>query len=383
MKFMKHVTILLSLVVLVVVSCSEDSSTGPAPNSAPEIKAIRMPDFIELNKAYKIEAQVADPQGVRDVRYVLLEVLTSPNSQAVVTDTLRDDGGYLDPNDADAIAGDGTFTNMITVPATITQGELRFVFQAVDQAGHTSQPLEKKITTELNSPPQILAITGPESLPSGFASALFQVTVADSNGSADISAVTMWVWSKNLDQTPLFDDGSHGDPVAGDQVYSLRVDSSFAARKQGLTELKFAAVDRYNSSSPTVVKAVAIENKKPALFNLSVPDSIQRPTSGKNAFIMQVSVSDPQSLGDIAYVGLVTMDPSGSYGTVATPENPLLLVDNGNKNLGDEIAGDGIYSLGASISPTNQLGVWTFIFQAEDWVNNKSDSLVHKITVFQ
>lgn len=375
------IQLILLCFFLFFTSCLDKSSTRPPVGVEPEIREIKIPDFLAFDQTYIIEVRAGDPQGNRDIKFVTLYVFYVGNTEPVLFDTLRDDGGYLDPENGDVVAGDGIFTSQILIESSGTSGGLlRFVVIAYDNSGHYSKPFEKQITSEVNFAPKIITVTGPNYLPAGFKTETFQVSVSDSNGAADITMVSLWVAGRGLDEIELFDDGSHGDHVAGDQIYTRTVDSSFSARKKGVTEVKFGAKDRFNATSQPFTWQVNIENTAPHIFNLIIPDSLKLPASGDNSFYLKVNASDPQSLADIKIVGLVTQKPDGSYSSGANPDNPLPLVDNGTS--GDDIPNDGIYSLKAYISYQNDRGTYTFIFQAEDWVANKSDSLVHKLVVY-
>jgi hypothetical protein len=55
------------------------------------------------------------------------------------------------------------------------------------------------------------------------------------------------------------------------------------------------------------------------------------------------------------------------------------MVDDGDENLGDEVAGDGIYSFKNIFAETAQVGVWKFEYSAVDKSGLKSNTIMHNL----
>jgi len=106
-------------------------------------------------------------------------------------------------------------------------------------------------------------------------------------------------------------------------------------------------------------------NFAPVISDLVLTSSITRETP----FTFTISVLDQNGLGDIAQVTFKLNRPDGTI-VIPNPNTPnidyFFMVDNGDANLGDTKAGDGIYSFKNTFGPTAQTGNWRFEFQAKD-----------------
>ncbi|MCR4439721.1 MAG: hypothetical protein QHJ34_10145 [bacterium] len=387
----------------IVALCTWLACSSEPPNhweaDAPRIVEIRVPSVLNRSQTYPIQAVVADPQGAPDVRYVLMTRYAQ--GIAVATDTLWDDGGFLHPDDGDEIAKDGVFSQRIRWTSTQSAAEsLSLEFRAVDQAGHWSETVVKSVLLRANSPPLIVTLSVPDTLPSGFqGSYLFCAEVFDSQGVADVSVVRFralqggaWAFDG-----VLVDDGTQGDEAAGDGRFSMRVEAAFAAGKKGDYRLIFVAADLGGAQSPEVQAQLFIANGPPMLSQLSLPDSVTKPASGVIFVPITVAASDPQSLTDIKRVGFTSQKPDLSY---ANGGQPVPMVDNGlpfdplvSQAYGDQVAGDGVYTFTLVVyadqeaskwdprgSPIQQ-GWYTFTFQAEDKVGNTSEAIARPFKI--
>lgn len=113
----------------------------------------------------------------------------------------------------------------------------------------------------------------------------------------------------------------------------------------------------------------------PVISNLVLPTSVTRGES----FNFSVKVTDQNGSADILLVYFKLYRPDGTIviPNSATPAiDYFTMVDNGDSNLGDAVAGDGIYSFKNSFGSTSATGNWTFEFRAKD----RSASLSNVIT---
>lgn len=119
-----------------------------------------------------------------------------------------------------------------------------------------------------------------------------------------------------------------------------------------------------------------VENIAPVISELAAPDTIivEEPRS---VFRMTLQASDENGQQDIKSVYFTTTRPDGTSNGAK-----LFLYDTGNfEEDGDEIEGDGIYSIIVQVTNENQKGEYTFDFQAEDRSNEKSNIISHKIVL--
>lgn len=160
--------------------------------------------------------------------------------------------------------------------------------------------------------------------------------------------------------------------------FSLHV--SFLVNRSDVGKLRFDAVMRTQEGliSNTLEQSMSISrrNSKPVLSDLSVPDTIVRPTTGINYYVFSVAVSDSDGYQDISQVYFKRILP--------TETGNISMFDDGNANLdGDQVAGDGIFTRVVSIDSTAFLGQQVFLFRAKDNSGALSDSLLHTITIIQ
>ncbi|MBU2492590.1 MAG: hypothetical protein KJ571_08205 [Bacteroidetes bacterium] len=235
--------------------------------------------------------------------------------------------------------------------------------------------LTDDIVNSPNSEYRVSDITAPEYI-------VFQETDSSLVASIKIdnSDVISQVWynviTPNASETvinnvAMFDDGNkanYGDEEAGDGIYSGK---TYLGKSipSGKYLLQFYVKDNVNNEDDNI-RVVGFhqlefdngQNKiAPVISDLVMPDSIKRGVD----FIFTIKVTDENTLADISQVYFQFTRPDN------TSSGTILMVDNGDINLGDETAGDGIYSFKNSFSDGSsseaaQLGEWTFVFRAED-----------------
>ena len=382
-----------------MAACNNGSS--PTAPQNPTLSEANVPQVASPGQTYLFQVRAEDPQGVHDIALVTAQI----KSEATVlhVDTLYDDGGYYHPSDGDVVAGDGLFSQRILWQwAAAEEAVFSVVFRAEDRAGHESQPLVAKVRARANSAPQIVSVETPQILPSGFKDPLaFRVQVQDSQGVGDVESVQFALLKsgRQLFEKPLFNDGTHGDRQAGDAWWELAVDSSFGAGKKGDYTLRFQAKDRLGSLSSPVEKPISIENGSPWIAAVDCPDTVTKPQTGAVAVRVTATVFDPQSLADIRSVGFTSRKPDSTY---ANNGQPIPMVDNGlpfdpsqfpQPYYGDEQPGDGVFTFTMVVYSDEQAtsqgvepvqpGTYVFTFQAEDWVGNRSETVVKKLVIRQ
>ncbi len=379
--------------VMLIFSCSEEP-TEPQGAVDPEIISVRIDSLWNLNApdSNLVEIKVSDPQGFTDLKNVTLKVFDNFNQQ-IFLDSLYDDGGLN--GTTDLIAGDGVFRNLFN-PKTVTgssEGEYTFNFSVEDKAGNKSGELNQKVTFAYNRPPVINSISAPSQLLSGAEAGFIFVMVADQDGDTKTTQVNLDLFQNDqsvlAQPINLFNDGNtaeNGDIFANDSIFSLKIDSSFAAGRLGDYKMKFVAEDEFGDKSMEFVKDIFIENKVGQILKVSLPDSLNRPgQEGEfTESLFTVSVHEPQGLTDIASVYFDLIFPDGPANN-----NPFIMVDNGLPynfdNLfveaGDKEPNDGVYSLTFLVNDDNQIGTYHFSFFVRDKVGNLTAAYQDSIEV--
>lgn len=248
-------------------------------------------------------------------------------------------------------------------------GLFRIEFLAFDQTGLRSLSVRHPLLiTRANSRPILGTPFFRHFTPGGSDSTRLTVSisVSDSNGVADINLVSVRALNSNDSTTqPMFDDGLaiHGDVFPGDGIYSAIFWTQPVGSLQNVT-LEFHALDRNGAESTPVRRT--LQNSPPTITRLSVPDSIQRPTTGFRLIHFFAEVFDPDGLGDVDSVYFVNMSSQNPA--------PFLMYDDGSccpvppENLpsGDSTASDGTYSRTVRVDASTTIGDKEFHFHAVD-----------------
>ncbi len=381
-----------------LIACKEDTPVGIS--QIPSVSEVRMTDKWKPNisNLYKIEVITNDPQGIADIKTVLIQVRREPDTGTIFQDSLFDDGAYLHPHDGDVFAGDGVFTNQFSpemIDPGVSRGNYLFGFIAIDKSGNESGALERSVLFSDNAAPVIRQVSSPDTFSVVLQDLLLMVTVTDTNGQNDIRRV--YFESRNTVtgvrkfEGELFDDGDRansGDVTAGDSVFTARIDTTIAVGKKGDFELIFMAEDQFGEISESKPVIIYIENLVPDFGTIDVPESITRPTPGSASVrrLIGAQVLDPEGLADIDSVYFLSRKPDFTY---ANNGLPIILQDNGlpfNPDnpavaVGDIQAGDGIYSFSLIVDASTQVGTYRFSFYIRDKAGNLSPVSLREVTI--
>ena len=377
--------------------CSENG-TNPKPQNIISIDTVTFIKNWNIGSEQKnpIEVKVSKNPSSLQLLPVVFNVLNS-DSAIVFSDSLYDDGGFQSGS-GDVIAGDDVFRNMFTAQQiTGNQGLYTFQFQVSDNENNKVSIRKKGISFILNNAnPEIIDVFNlPQNLPSGAAPIVIEAKVFDPDGNNEIDRVTLDVrrdGSSVLGRLfQLKDDGMQsfsGDNIAGDSLYSIIIDSSFAAGKKGTYQVVFEATDNFGNKSSSLSRNIDLENESGQIIELSVDETIQRPGQSNqfNTTLVSARINDPQSLTDVDSVYFYSLKPNGE---LANNGNPFTMVDNGlpfNLNnlfleSGDEVADDGVYSFTAPIFNDAEPGVYIYTFYMRDRAGNLSAAAVDSIEV--
>ena len=369
--------LLLCILLLMVVGC-EKETTSPEGSPIPVITGWQLPERMVCNypQSQRIVVTVEDAQGPADVPIVLGTILN--NGTLVDTFSLWDDGSFYtiptqppwaDSISGDLIPGDGMFSRRITGQFVNQASQVAFRFEVSDLDGHVGTPVQDSVIISVNSAPILLNPVLPDTLVSGFDSLTLSVTGRDSDYQDFVIRVWLEVPGSNKGEIDLTGPGFY-------VIWSLAIDSSFAAGIQGNYPFQFYAEDTYQEIAGPLGQIVYVENTPPTISNLVMPDTMILPTQAEGSDTARIflSVSDRQSLADIYQVTFT--DILNDTGQV---HGPYPLVDNATG--ADSVAGDGIYSQGIVLSYTNSPGKYEFTFVAEDLVHQQSIPIIHNLWV--
>ena len=390
------------IVPLFLISCSDRSlPVKPKVSTSAAIKEFRLPASLSSGQTYTLSVLIDNPTVAGDVEFIDLTISRKASDSPYLKFKLYDDGGAVQPNSGDVVAYDAIFSYTLKwKPADNSDEDYVLLFDATPASGMTVASLEKEFASFRNFQPRLLTVTLPDSLPDGFDG--FRTCTAsaeDSNGVEDITAVQFK--AAPLDNSlpefkgALLDDGLNGDAVAGDGLFTLQFDRTYAVGKKGRYEMTFYAVDRTGEKSESRIADMNFANFPPVISDLTAPDSVQRPTQNEEQFLdlVTIHVRDNQTLADIKSVRVIWEKPDGTF----AEDSPLQLFDNGlpvkPPNFdgwqfgyrGDEVAGDGVYSITIVFDNNvakNPLGDYKLTFYAEDWAGNTSEKIEHIIATY-
>ncbi len=204
--------------------------------------------------------------------------------------------------------------------------------------------------------------------------------VVDADGAGDIGTVKAQALSPAGDivaEADLHDDGVAPDVSAGDGLFTGTLHLNFARSDVGIYRIVYSASDRESLTGTSAIRSFSVIHRAspPWLYNLSAPDTVVVPSRETLNFRLSVAVGDSDGLADIRDVTLRVIGSSSSASV-------LHLLDNGSTSSADSVAGDGIYSIGLSVSDSSTIRKrYTLQFQAVDKAGDTSATLSHFLTI--
>jgi len=173
------------------------------------------------------------------------------------------------------------------------------------------------------------------------------VTVTDPQGIEDVRIVEMFIFPENnsiLLADTMKDDGTMGDIIPGDGIYTYGLEIDFAAGNTGTYRVGIVAGDAANHSSDTLFASFTVEpgviNSAPVLSNPVVPDTLRE--ENLDDVFLSVGAVDLQGQDDVDSVRFQVYPP-----TSPVPYYSGHLRDDGSS--GDLFAGDSIFSVRVSL----------------------------------
>ncbi len=233
-------------------------------NDPPVLSNPFIPDTLTVDSLRKLflSIHVEDPQGDQDIDSVFFQIYPLLNPNPSYQSALWDDG-----LDGDTVAHDGVYSFFKDLSDTLrTIGEHLIRFQAIDHEGLVSRAVVVSFyIDEPNEPPVLSQLSMPDTVSrSGDVSFLISVQTDDPQGLADVRKV--YSNMTKPDGTPfeynpirLYDDGSQGDLVGGDGLFSLSVSIS-AQTDTGIYRFDFFAEDQSQAISDIVTHYLTVVN---------------------------------------------------------------------------------------------------------------------------
>jgi len=381
---MKNILPFFLLILLILINCDEDNPVKPI-GTIPSLSNITTPDTLYTVSTFEhfLSVRVEDPQGIDDIAHVMCTIFPSGNVNPADTIELNDDG-----LEGDIIPDDGIFYAPINADFAQGQaGDYLLTFKAIDQSNNETESDFDTLTVidaEENAPPIIFKTFLPDTFDINqiYNTFLVSAVAFDPQQQDNISFVMLQIFSPTSSvpsaQYQLMDDGQQGDVIAGDRIFSRDINVSFANEKVGKYSFHFQTFDSHGTASQAVVKvvnAVRSDNEPPIIFDLVAPDTTKLPTSGEVLIDLQIAAVDSQGFVDIREVLFKSYKPDGT----GAQGNPFYMeFKEKREENGVEI---GIYSLTIKLLSTNTPGDYTFIFEAVDLSDARSNPIEHVITV--
>ena len=374
---------LFLFLVLAVFSCAKrELPTDTGVDTSVTLEKFNVPAYINPGKKYTISVKIISQVSFQLINSISLEISKDGDSSIFLSQQLYDDGAAVHPDDNDAVANDGIFSNVLTwEPGSNSRENYQFKFNILSNEELQSDELLETVVSLDNVPPNLLSIEIPEILESGFAQKMFKVEAADSNGIDDVQKVT---YQGVRNDTLFFQGELERSTIAAENnlgvVFTQTIDSTFAIAKKGEYKLIFQAKDKSNIKSAALEQTITINNNPPTLWNIVGPAEFERPNGGTDNFLFTVNANDEQSLGDIKFVKLIWQKADGSFSS----NSPFTMYDNGlpfNEDFsgwndgyrGDATADDGIYSITGLFDPSQPLGDYKLTVYSEDFAGNESE----------
>jgi hypothetical protein len=232
------------------------------------------------------------------------------------------------------------------------------------------------IQTELGVTPELSALQAPTQVYNlSSRQHVISVRVDDPQGRNDISQVSFRIVKSGAatpaQQGALVDDGTLGDIITKDGVFTAQITGVFAGNDVGEFRLTVSARDFSGNDSNTLDAAINVvagsENSPPEIGNAMLPASIF--VDEVSSFVFEVQVSDANGPADVAMVRSEFFPPSNPK-----PTRVDTLNDAGIN--GDATAADGVFSIGLSSDRFSQAADYFFRVVAYDLAGDSSAAKV-------
>ena len=248
-----------------------------------------------------------------------------------------------------------------------------------DSAPSPEDPINRPPrVSELNYAPRSLDVADltPAEISSGSVQVDFQVSARITDEDGPVQRVVTILDSPAFDDSPIVFEPrmfSSGGSSGTDGQFEISFTATIPLGLTGKYTLEVYAVDDTELLSNRTLGTFELINagNPPVIDEIIAPETIQRPNTGTETVPLVAVVSDPDGLENIASV---------VFWNVNTPGATFSLFDDGSQG-GDEVAGDGRYTVTVEIASTASVSVNTFAFQATDRDGLQSEVLTTEISV--
>ena len=225
----------------------------------------------------------------------------------------------------------------------------------------------------------------------------------DLNGQALDKVIVEW-YGTSLDSTPdsltLIDDGTNGDIISFDNIYTLKVNNDTLNIRNTLGEdsgsVYLNVLAMYIGKTEQQASAFRIGNIIPRIMNISADTLIVRPSGATlSLHLVSATVFDADGLDNIKWVGFTSYHIQGD--SMMNNGNYIYLYDDGSSNViylpditsGDLVSGDGTFSFkipvfgSGNTDPSYQTkpGTFRWDFIAQDKNDEYSLSESHEVVI--
>ncbi|MBX2992465.1 MAG: hypothetical protein KF749_15035 [Bacteroidetes bacterium] len=221
---------------------------------------------------------------------------------------------------------------------------------------------------------------------------LYQVSTVVSVGTAAtgraqevVAAILRPTTTEEVARISLRDDGSAPDVTANDGIFSGKFDFAIPRTLAGRYRIKFWSTSQDGHVSNIIERRLALtrRNSAPRLLSATSPDTVDLPTTGFITVQFTATVSDSDGLADIAEVFFLRdtlttkffLKDDGGIGRNTFEGFPTPL------STGDDVAGDGKYSILLPVTPSNTRSTRLITFQAIDSQGDTSNTIQRFFTI--
>ncbi|MFQ6678189.1 MAG: hypothetical protein ACE5D0_07675 [Fidelibacterota bacterium] len=193
--------------------------------------------------------------------------------------------------------------------------------------------------------------------------------------------------TQTADTFLLNDNGSSGDIIADDDVYSQKMNNdtssvSYVLKPSDTDTVYVKFLAQYVAGNKSIMASYKMGNQGPTILSVSMPDTLKRPGADSvTVSTIVVNIDDPNGHEDVQTCYLMFQKPDGTYSS----GSPISLYDDGNKDfsmyLWDDVANDGKFSRYIIIDSNNPLGTYTSHFYARDYSGILSEPFLTKMVV--
>ena len=189
--------------------------------------------------------------------------------------------------------------------------------------------------------------------------------------------------NSKLNSSPfaLLDNGilSNGDSTANDGIFSNKFPLS-TYYPNGTYSIKYYTIDKSDLTKQVALGTFIYNNGQPNVAPVISNDIVNPDSAVVTAPIViltSVKATDQNGPRDIERVYFVVYRPNGT-----TNNNQNLMFDDGDIDVhGDQVAGDGIFSLLIQITPQNTKGNYRFEFASRDRNGEISNIINHSVVI--